>query len=188
MRNKRFIVLATLVCVALASAGIAEAVLRSGGVAADSATFDATTVARGIQKTCRVNGGDTYTYTRAVYKGASVSGDARLNGKLVAHVQSMVDDTTGVGALLGDFQVNTPGTDPVTPAAYGHIEGSLSGGQLSGSLRGHVSKPWGELFAGVNGGFTANGGFTNANLGGGAAADTGVVLSYGACVHMIYLH
>ena len=184
MRNKRLIVLAALLCAALTTAGIAVAVVNSGGVAAVSATFDATNVVRSIQKSCTVNGGDTYTYTRAVYKGAAASSDARLNGPIRLAVQSMVDDTTGIGALIGDFSVN----GAANPGSFGRIEASLSGGQASGSVRGHVRLPWGELFAGVNGGFTASGGFTGASLGAGSGADSGVVLSQGACVHVIYLH
>jgi hypothetical protein len=185
MRNKRLIVLAALVCAALATAGIAMAVIRTGGVAADSATFNAAPAWK-ISKSCTVNGGDTYTYTRAAYKGTSVSADVRLNGRIKLVLQSMVDDTTGIGALIGDYTIN--GGAVAAHGSFGRIEASLSGGQMSGSVRGHVLKPWGELFAGLNGGFTASGGFTNANLGTGSGSDTGVVLSQGACVHVIYLH
>jgi len=184
MRNKRFIVLAALLGAALVSAGIAAAVLRSGGVTADSATFNATNVVKSVQNSCKVNGGDTYTYTQAVYRGVAVSSDARLNGRIRLSVQSMVDDTTGVGALLGNYWVH----GGVNPGSYGRIEASLSSGKMSGSVRGHVLLPWGELFAGLNGGFTASGGFSGASLGLGNGDDTGVVLSKGACVHVLYLH
>jgi hypothetical protein len=184
MRNKPFIVLAALVCVALVSAGIATAVLKSGGVVGVSATFDANNVVKGIQKTCKVNGGDTYTYTRAVYKGTAASLDGRFNGPITIHAQSMVDDTSGIGALIGDYRIHGANAS----GAYGRIESSLSSGQMSGAVRGHAFKPWGELFAGLNGGFTASGGFLGANLGTGAGADTGVILQHGACVRTIYLH
>ena len=184
MRNKRFIVLAALLCAVLATAGIAVAVVNSGGVAAVSATFNATNVVRSIQKSCTVNGGDTYTYTQAVYRGTSTSADPHLNGRIRLAVQSMVDNTTGIGALLGNYWVH----GGVNPGSYGRVEASLSSGQMSGSFRGHVLLPWGELFAGLNGGFTASGGFSNASLGTGGGADTGVVLSHGACVHVLYLH
>ncbi len=184
MQKKRFIILAALLSAALATAGFAVAVVNSGGVAAVSATFDATSVVKSVQKSCTVNGGDTYTYTRAVYKGAAASTDVHLNGPIRLYVQSMVDDTTGVGALIGDFKINGDSNT----AAFGRVEASLSGGQASGSIRGHVHLPWGELFAGVNGGFSASGGFSGASIGTGSGADTGVVLSHGACVHVIYLH
>ena len=184
MANKRFIVLAALLCTALATAGIAVAVVKSGGVASVSATFDANNVVRSIKKSCTVSGGDTYTYTRAVYRGTAASADARLNGRIRLAVQSMVDDTTGIGALIGDYRIN----NGANPGSFGRIEASLVGGQMSGSVRGHVLLPWGELFAGVNGGFTAAGGFSSASLGVGSGADTGVVLSHGACVRVIYLH
>jgi hypothetical protein len=184
MRNKRFIVLAALLCAALATAGIAVAVVKSGNVAGVSATFNAQNVVKSVQKSCTVNGGDTYTYTRATYRGAAVSSDARLNGPFVVHAQSMVDDTTGVGAVIGDFRINGVSVHNT----YGRIEASLSAGQASGSFRGHSTGPWGELFAGLNGGFTASGGFTLGNLGTGTGADTGVMLHPGACVRLIYLH
>ncbi|MDX6482033.1 MAG: hypothetical protein QOG85_2543 [Gaiellaceae bacterium] len=182
MRNKRFFILAALVCAALATAGIALA-LTSGGTAAVSATFDATNVVKSVQKSCHVDAGDTYTYTRAVYKGTAVSSDPRLNGPIRLAVQSMVDDTTGVGALLGTWRINA---DP-NPRAAGVIEASVSGGQLSGGVRGHVAAPWGQLFGGVNGGFNASGGFTGANIGAGAGADSATVLTPGACVRALYL-
>jgi len=182
MRNKRFFVLAALLCAALATAGIALAV-TSGGTAAVSATFDATTVVKSVQKSCSVNGGDTYTYTRAVYKGTAVSSDAHLNGPIRLAVQTMTDDTTGVGAILGAWRINA---DP-NPRAAGLIEASLSNGQLSGGVHGHEAAPWGQLFGGVNGGFTASGGFTGASIGAGAGADSATVLTPGACVRALYL-
>ena len=182
MRNKRFFVLAAPVCTALATAGIAFAV-TSGGIAAVSATFDATSVARSVQKSCTVNGGDTYTYTRAVYKGTAVSSDARLNGPIRLAVQSMVDDTTGVGAILGEWRINTY----PNPGAAGRILASLSGGQVSGGIHGHVRASSGQLVAGVNGGFTASGGFTGASIGAGSGADSAAILSPGACVRTLYL-
>jgi hypothetical protein len=184
MRNKRFIVLAALTVAALASVSIAAAVVNSGSVAGVSATFNTPNVARSVQKTCKVNGGDSFTYTRATYKGAAVSTDARLNGPLVIWAQSMVDDTTGVGALIGNFRINGVSIHNT----YGRIEAALSSGQASGSFRGHGTGPWGELFAGLNGSFTASAGFASGNLGTGSGADTGVMLHPGACVRLIYLH
>jgi hypothetical protein len=183
MRSKRFIVLAGLVCVALATAGIALAV-KSGGVIGVSATFDATNVVKSVQKSCKVNGGDTYTYTRAVYSGTAVSSDARLNGAIKIHAQSMVDDTTGIGAVIGDYRI----TAASGPGAFGRIEASLSSGQMSGAVRGHAPKPWGELFAGLNGSFSASSGFSGAGIGTGSGAASGVLLQHGACVRTIYLH
>ena len=48
-----------------------------------------------------------------------------------------------------------------------------SSGQLSGSVRGHATGPWGELFAGVTGAFTASGGFASDNRGTVSDTDTG---------------
>jgi len=183
MRNKRFIVLAGLVCVALATAGIALA-MKSGGVIGVSATFDATNVVKSIQKSCTVKGGDTYTYTRAVYSGNAVSTDSRLNGAIKIWAQSMVDDTSGIGAVIGNYKIDATSG----PGAFGRIEASLSNGQMSGAVRGHAPKPWGELFAGLNGSFSASSGFSGAGIGTGVGLATGVLLQHGACVRTIYLH
>ena len=184
MRNKRFIILTAVFVAALTTAGIATAVLKTGGVIGVSATFDATNVVKSIQKTCTVNGGDTYTYTRAVYSGNAVSTDSRLNGAIKINAQSMIDDTTGIGAVIGDYQINAASG----PGAFGRIEASLSNGQMSGAVRGHAPKPWGELFAGLNGSFSASGGFSGAGIGTGSGAASGVLLQHGACVRTIYLH
>ncbi len=184
MLNKRNLVLAVVLCAALATAGIAAAKLKSGGVIGVSATFDATNVVKSVQKSCTVNGGDTYTYTRATYSGNAVSTDPRLNGAIKIRAQSMIDDTTGIGAVIGDYQINAA----TGPGAYGRIEASLSGSQMSGAVRGHAPKPWGELFAGLNGSFSASGGFSGVGVGTGSGAATGVLLQHGACVRTIYLH
>jgi hypothetical protein len=138
-----------------------------------------------VSKSCTVNGGDTYTYTRATYKGTSASADSRLNGAITIWAQSMIDDTTGIGAVIGNYRIVGAAN---APGAFGRIEASLASGQMSGAVRGHAPKPWGELFAGLNGGFTANGGFSNANVGTGSGAASGVLLQHGACVRTIYLH
>jgi len=184
MHSKRFITVGALLCVALATAGIAAAKFKTGGVIGVSATFNAPTIARSVSKSCTVNGGDTYTYTRAVYKGTSASADPRLNGAITIHAQSMVDNTTGIGAVIGDYKIDAASG----PGAFGRIEASLSSGQMSGAVRGHAPKPWGELFAGLNGGFDPSAGFSGANVGTGSGAATGVLLQHGACVRTIYLH
>lgn len=182
MRNKRFITLAALACVALATAGIAIAA-KSGGVSAASATFATATVSDSVTKTCSIAGGDTYSFTRATYNGTSTSTDARLNGPMTVKTVSILDVTTGIGAVVGNFKIDGAGH----ARAHGKIEGALAAGQLSGMVRAHVDKPGGELFAGVNGGFTQAAGFTAASLGAGSAADSGVVLFHGQCVKEIPL-
>jgi hypothetical protein len=184
MRNKRYITLAAVACVALALAGIAIAkVAKSGDVSAASATFNATTVTNIVVKTCSVQGGDTYAFTRAIYTGTAVSTDARLNGPVTVKAVSILDQTTGVGAVVGDFKVD----GAANAGARGKIKASLSNGLLSGIVRLHVIHPGGEFLAGANGGFTGAGGFTNASLGSGASTDSGTILSRGVCVKSIPL-
>ena len=157
MHKKRLIALSALLCAALATAGIAVAhALKSGDVSAASATFVATSVSDSITKTCSVSGGDTYSLTRATYSGTATSADARLNGPMVIRAVSVLDQTSGVGALVGAFKIDGVGD----ARAHGKIQASLAGGAASGMIRAHVHKPFGELFAGINGGFTGAGGFT----------------------------
>jgi len=184
MRKKRFIVLGAILTAALVTAGIAAAELDSGGVVGVSATFDATTVVKSVQKTCTVNGGDTYTYTKAVYSGTASSADARLNGPITINAESMTDDTSDIGAVVGDYTI--AGANGA--GSFGRIEASLYSDGMSGAVRGHSSNPWGELFAGLNGTFSANLGFSNAGIGTSASAATGVMLQHGACVRTMYLH
>ncbi len=183
MRNKKLLVLAALLCAALTTAGIAVAKGGSGAVASTSASFDATTVANHVQKTCTVGGsGDTFSFTRATYTGTATSSDARLNGPVTIKAVSLVDTTTGVGALVGGFRIDG-GSGAGTG---GKIEAAISGGQASGIVRGRVAGPGGELFASVNSGFTGAGGFAGASIGSGSSTDAAVVLSRGACVHVIH--
>jgi len=183
MRNKKLVVVAALLCAALATAGIAIAKAKSGGIAPASATFSATSITKSVTKTCTINGGDTYALSHATYTGTATSTDARLNGPITINAWSIVDQTTGHGALVGHFKVGAP-----TTHADGKLEASLSGGQASGMVRAHLHGPSGELFAGLNGGFTASGGFaTGSAFGSGSSTDSGVVLSHGACVHSIPL-
>ena len=183
MLSKRSIALAAFVCVALATAGIAVATVKSGGVAAASATFATTSVSNNVTKTCSIASGDTYSFTRAQYTGTSTSADARLNGPMVVNAEIVLDVTTGVGALVGHFNIDGVGD----ARAHGKIEAALAAGQVSGMVRAHVGSPYGELFAGINGGFTGAAGFSAASLGAGASTDSGVVLYHGACVKHIPL-
>ncbi len=184
MHNRKFIVLVAVVTAVLATAGIAMAKRDSGGVVGVWATFDATTVVTSVQKSCTVTGGDTYTYTKAVYTGTSSSPDARLNGPITIDAQSMIDNTSGIGAVVGDYTIN--GANGA--GSYGRIEASLYSGGMSGAVRGHAANPWGELFAGLNGMFDPSLGFTGAGIGSSGNAATGVVLQRGACVRTMYLH
>ncbi len=184
MRNKKLLAVAALLCVALATAGIAIAKAKSGAVTGASATFNATTVANEVQKTCTVSGSsDTYQFTRGTYTGTAASSDARLNGPITIKALSLVDTTTGIGGLVGAYRVN--GSDHA--GAAGRIEAAISGDQATGAIHGHVSGPGGELFASLGSGFTGNGGFSNASVGSGSSNGAGVILSQGACVHTIHL-
>ncbi len=185
MRSKKLLAVAALLCAALATAGVAIAkAMKTGAVAATAASFDATTVANEVQKTCTVSGSsDTYQFTRATYTGLASSTDARLKGPITIRAISLVDTTTGAGGLVGAYRING---GPNVGAA-GRISAAISGNQATGAIRGHVSGPGGQLFASLGSGFTGNGGFSNALVGSGSSNGAGVVLSQGACVHTIHL-
>lgn len=185
MGKKRLWIVAVAASAALVVAGVAIASKKAGAVQSTGATFDATTVTSSTQKTCTVNGGDTYTYTRATYTGTATSADPRLNGPLTVRAASLVDSTTGVGALVGKFQItgSTAGT-----GAHGALEAAVNNAQASGLARGVANGPQGRLIASLGSAFTASGGFAGGSLGTGAVTGSGTVLSGGECVRTLPHH
>ncbi len=160
MSRMRLTLFALLVVAALAAAGIAAASGKGPTVQAASATFEATTIDQKYQATCSVNGGDTFTATRAVYTGTAASSDPRLTGALTIRAWSLVDTSNGVGHVFGIFRIKGTGT-----AAHGTINAALSGGKASGLARGFVRHPWGRLVASLGATFDPSAGFSSGSIG-----------------------
>ncbi len=182
MSRKLLLLVGLPVVAALTAAGVALAAVSSGAQAA-SATFAATTVSNSRVVTCSVNGGDTFASTLATYTGTASSTDARLDGALTIRAQSLVDATTGLGRIVGDFQIKNASGD-VT--AGGSIDAALDSGQASGLLSARVSDPDGRLVATLSAPFDPATGFGSGSLGTGSVSGSGVVLS-GAC-HVGHVH
>jgi hypothetical protein len=155
MTRRRMWILAAVVCVALAAAGIAGAHRGSVAVQSATATFDAATVSQKYEVTCSVNGGDTFEATRATYTGASTSSDPRLAGALTIRAWSLVDTSNGVGHVYGLFRIKGADT-----SARGTLNAALSGGKASGLARGFVHGPWGRLVTSLGSTFDPDTGFS----------------------------
>lgn len=179
MSRKRLLLFGSPVAAAFAAAGVA---LAAGGAAAQtaSATFSATNVARARLTTCTVNGGDTFATTLATYTGTATSSDARLNGTFRIRAESLVDTNTGLGRVVGVFQImGTAGA-----GAHGSINAAVANGDANGSLIGSVHNPGGRVFATLTSPFdpsTGFGGSSSGSIGTGTPAGTGVVVSGLSC-------
>ena len=182
MSRKLLLLVGLPVVAALAAAGVALAAVSSGAHAA-SATFAATTVSKSKLVTCSVNGGDTFASTIATYTGTASSSDARLDGALTIRAQSLVDATTGLGRVTGDFRIANASGDVTT---HGSIDAALDNGQASGLLSARMSDPDGRLVATLSAPFDPATGFASGSLGTGSVNGSGVVLS-GAC-HAGHVH
>jgi hypothetical protein len=174
MSEKRLATLVALAAGALVAAGIAVAAhLQTTQSAA--ADFAATTAARVHTHTC-IGSDGTYQDTDAVYTGNATSGDARLAGTLTIHAHSVVNTTSGLGWLNGDYRVKNANGN-----THGRIRAALSGGNAVGALTGNAGRPDSKLVASFWASFTQNGGFNNGKLGSGSLTGAGVLFSHGTC-------
>ena len=173
----RKLVLITTAVAALAVAGIA---IAHGGdsksVTAVSATFTATTVS--VQKTssCTATNGHVFATTRATYTGTA-TGPAELSGPITLDTESLVDTTSGDGAVSGKLQIDAAGgrTDA-------HFDAVLHGGTVAGLAEGHTGSPHTALVANISGAFAANTGFAaGSKIGGGTAGGFAVEVGPGGC-------
>src|ERR1700758_2259454 len=108
MSRKRLATLAALGAGVIVAAGIAVAA-KTQSTQTAAADFGAGTVTKLHSHTCTGSDG-TYQDTDAVYTGTATSSDARLAGALTVHAHSVLNTTSGLGWLNGDYRVkNTSG-------------------------------------------------------------------------------
>jgi hypothetical protein len=143
MRMKRWISLAMAAVMALAVAGIAVAHKNGGQPQSTdqvSATFTATPDPnKTVTRQCTGVDG-TYSITKSVANGTTVSDDARLAGNITIKSKSVVNTTTGRG--WSDGKVFT--TDPATGNLKGVSEFTavITGGNtFEGFVLGKVKTP-----------------------------------------------
>jgi hypothetical protein len=174
MSRKRLATLVALAAGALVAAGIAVAAhLQTTQSAA--ADFSATTRTNVHTKTCTGSDG-AYQDTDAVYTGTATSSDARLAGALTIHAHSVLNTTSGLGWLNGDYRVKNASGN-----AHGRIRAALSGGNAVGALTGDAGHPGSKLVASFWSLFTQSGGFNQGKLGSGSLTGAGVIFSHGKC-------
>lgn len=177
MPSKRLLIPALVTSAALAAAGVAAAT-HTASATSTSATFDASTVSVLKQVTCTIAGGDSFAGTTATYTGTATSTDPRLNGALTIHAKSVIDTTSGLGRVSGNFKI-------VGTTAGDHANGSftavVSAGQAAGLARAELQHPWSHFVATLNSGFDPGTGFATGSLGTGASNGAGVAISAGFC-------
>jgi hypothetical protein len=163
--------------IALVGAGIAVAHDgNSKSVARTSATFSAGSPTNVRSSTCTGSDGKTYVTTNARYTGASSSSDGALNGNATFDVQSLINQTDGIGTVQGFVRIDGTGGHTVA-----QIDAVYSNGHVAGIVEGHGSASWNRLVANMSADFAANSGFGNGKLGGGTAGGDAAELTSGGC-------
>ncbi len=180
MSRRKLTAVVALAGAALAAAGVAAAGhMRAQTTQQAQATFAATSVTRSNARSCTASDG-AYTETTATYTGTATSSDARLAGPLVIRAHSVVDTTSGIGWLDGNFRIQ--GGDG-NGNASGTLHAAISGGNAVGAVVGRTSRNAGKLIASLASAFTADGGFLSGSLGTGSVAGAGVVFERGSCTN-----
>jgi hypothetical protein len=176
-KNRVYSLVLGLVAAALVTGvAIAAATPTKASVKAATATFSASTVSHAHNQTCTAKGGDAFQSTTATYKGTSTSQDPRLNGPITIKAHSFLDTTSGVGFIGGTFSIKGTGK----AGAVGRVTGVISGGAVSGLLRGTTTGPEGSLLITLGSTFDQASGFGEGDLGS-ANTGGGVVYSNASC-------
>lgn len=163
---RRTLVFALAAVTALSLASVAVATLRSAGISATTATFQAAK-SRTDTRTC-TGDGDTYQISHGWYVGtvdfASPNDD--LDGPVALHVNSVLNQTDGIGWVQGWFRVKDDVNDQDARHAHGHFWGTLDGtGKLDGFIQGRVNRRLALLVGGMSATFTPDGGFVDGRIG-----------------------
>ena len=174
MSRKRLVTLLALTVGALVAAGIAVAA-RLQTTQSAAADFSATTATKVHTTTCTGSDG-TYQDTNAVYTGTATSSDARLAGALTIHAHSVLNTTSGLGWLNGDYRVKNANGN-----THGTVRAAVAGGKAVGALTGNAGRPDGKLVASLWADFAQSGGFDNGKLGSGSLTGAGIIFTRGQC-------
>ncbi len=124
-----------------------------------NATFSAPTSSVSWTLTCTGTDG-TYSATRAVYTGTAASSEATLNGPLTLNTQSLLNTTTGLGTIQGDFTITTS-----TCRVAGSLSSVISAGTVAGLLEARSTHDGPGLEANFSANYDATAGFTNGKIG-----------------------
>lgn len=173
MKRTTTLILAALV--ALAVAGIAVAQERQGKKTdAIAAAFTATATGTAKSTTCTGSDG-TYKITRSSYEGTS-TGDPKLAGKVTLRVESVVNETNGLGWTKGKLSFRDADGKLLAKTELAGVNTGKT--VVNGFLSGRV-KDAGRLYANFSAAFSADGASVTGELGSGAALNSAVVTGGG---------
>jgi hypothetical protein len=160
---------------ALVASSVAVAHLKSGNVAAVSATLSAPTTAHLTTRTLTCNG-QTIEVSEGRYTGTSVSTTPDLAGPIELRVHSVYNTTTKLGWVDGRLKIRA--TDDRSNA---HFSAVNSNGKLDGWLSGSAGHRDGILFGSLSGTFSKTGGLTDGQLGTGTGTNAAVLATRTDC-------
>jgi hypothetical protein len=172
---KRTTTLILTALVALAASGLAIAQERQAKKTdAVAAAFTAT--ATGTAKSTTCTGADgTYKITRSSYEGTS-TGDPKLVGKVSLRLESVVNETNGLGWTKGKLTVRDAAGKTLAKTELVAVNTGKT--VLNGFLTGKV-KDAGRLYANFSGALSADGSSVSGELGAGAALNSAIVTDGG---------
>ena len=177
---RRPIVFAVAGIAALGSAGgalahsLAGTGLKTGTAAA---TFSAAPASSASSRTC--TGGDgTYVITRGDWNGAAASANGRLSGGISIRGEMGVNQTTGLGWLIGRVKIDGGSDGRIDAGA--NLRAVISGGKLTGFVDGRI-RDAGTVYGSVTA-TVANGGLADGAIGGGTVNPAAIVIDNGSCV------
>ena len=133
--------------------------LGGNAVKSVNATFSAATSSVAWTRSCTGADG-TYAATRAVYTGTSSSSEPTLNGPLTLDTQSLINQTTGVGTVRGNFTIASQ-----TSRISGTLSSVTSSGATAGLLEARATHDGPGLVANFSSSYDTTAGFTNGKIG-----------------------
>ncbi len=174
---RRTLIIGAIAATALAVVGVAAGQLRSSGVDTAAVSFTATTVENAQTRTCTGSDG-TYEISYARYTGTATSSNADLAGPVALRVKSVYNTTKKLGWLEGSFRVKD-GEDERN--GHGRFVAVNTAGVVDGFLSGRVNRQYAAIAGSLVATFSATGGFTNGQIGGGAAGPNTAIVAGKPC-------
>jgi hypothetical protein len=174
---RRTIIIGAIAATALTVVGVAAGTLRSNGVDTAAVSFTATTVENSKTRTC-VGADGTYEISYARYTGAATSTNPDLAGPVAIRVKSVYNTTKKLGWVEGWFRVKD---DADERNGHGKFVAVNTNGVLDGFLTGRINRHYAAIAGSIVANFSAAGGFTNGQLGGGGASTNTAILAGQPC-------
>ena len=173
---RRTLIIGAIAATALTVVGVAAGTLRSNGVDTAAVTFTATTVENAQTRTC-VGTDGTYEISYARYTGTATSTNSYLAGPVALRVKSVYNTTKQLGWVEGSFRVK----DEDERNGHGRFVAVNTNGVLDGFLSGRINRHYAAIAGSIVANFTAAGGFTNGQFGGGAAGPNTAIVAGQPC-------